>query len=41
MSDKDAARSSDAFMARFMALHPRKIDLSLGQKDPHASTIRR
>lgn len=37
------ARSSDAFMARFLALHPRKIDLSLGRtlrllaalRDPH------
>ena len=37
------ARSSDAFMARFLALHPKKIDLSLGRTlallarlgDPH------
>lgn len=26
-------RSSDAFMARFVALHPRKIDLSLGRTE--------
>jgi len=38
-----ASRSSDAFMARFLSLHPKKIDLSLGRTqallaalgDPH------